>query len=209
MDLVIAHVSKDYGRGPVLRDVSLTVRQGETVCLMGPSGLGKTTLLRCVAGLETPDAGAVTGVPRRLGYVFQEDRLCDNFSAVANIRLVTGRTLPEKAILQHLKELGLSDSVRLPVSQLSGGMRRRVAIARAVCCGPELLLLDEAFKGLDEQCRRDTAAYIRRPGVSPDHHHRHPRPGGGHAVGRALHRPGSAPAARLNRKNVSHSETFR
>ena len=97
MDLVIAHVSKDYGRGPVLRDVSLTVRQGETVCLMGPSGLGKTTLLRCVAGLETPDAGAVTGVPRRLGYVFQEDRL-----------------------------------------------------------------LDEAFKGLDEQCRRDTAAYICR-----------------------------------------------
>ena len=137
MDLVIAHVSKDYGRGPVLRDVSLTVRQGETVCLMGPSGLGKTTLLRCIAGLETPDAGAVTGVPRRLGYVFQEDRLCDNFSAVANIRLVTGRTLPEKAILQHLEELGLSDSVRLPVSQLSGGMRRRVAIARAVCCGPE------------------------------------------------------------------------
>lgn len=140
MDLVIAHVSKDYGRGPVLRDVSLTVRQGETVCLMGPSGLGKTTLLRCVAGLETPDAGAVTGVPRRLGYVFQEDRLCDNFSAVANIRLVTGRTLPEKAILQHLKELGLSDSVRLPVSQLSGGMRRRVAIAgrcaagRSFCC---------------------------------------------------------------------------
>ena len=104
MDLVIAHVSKDYGRGPVLRDVSLTVRQGETVGLMGPSGLGKTTLLRCVAGLETPDAGAVTGVPRRLGYVFQEDRLCDNFSAVANIWLVTGRTLPEKAILQHLEE---------------------------------------------------------------------------------------------------------
>ena len=162
MDLVISHVYKDFGRGPVLRDVSLTVRQGETVCLMGPSGLGKTTLLRCIAGLETPDAGAVTGVPRRLGYVFQEDRLCDNFSAVANIRLVTGRTLPEKAILQHLEELGLSDSVRLPVSQLSGGMRRRVAIARAVCCGPELLLLDEAFKGLDEQCRRDTAAYIRR-----------------------------------------------
>ena len=151
MDLVIAHVSKDYGRGPVLRDVSLTVRQGETVCLMGPSGLGKTTLLRCVAGLETPDAGAVTGVPRRLGYVFQEDRLCDNFSAVANIRLVTGRTLPEKAILQHLKELGLSDSVRLPVSQLSGGMRRRVAIARAVCCGPELLLLDEATSALDNE----------------------------------------------------------
>ena len=79
MDLVISHVYKDFGRGPVLRDVSLTVRQGETVCLMGPSGLGKTTLLRCVAGLERPESGSVTGVPERLGYVFQEDRLCGAF----------------------------------------------------------------------------------------------------------------------------------
>ena len=162
MDLVIAHVSKDYGRGPVLRDVSLTVRQGETVCLMGPSGLGKTTLLRCVAGLETPDAGAVTGVPRRLGYVFQEDRLCDNFSAVANIRLVTGRTLPEKAILQHLEELGLSDSVRLPVSQLSGGMRQRAALIRTLALKPELLLLDEPFSALDYQTRLNVSDDIGR-----------------------------------------------
>ena len=166
MDLVISHVYKDFGRGPVLRDVSLTVRQGETVCLMGPSGLGKTTLLRCVAGLERPESGFITGVPERLGYVFQEDRLCDVFSAVANVRLATGRTLPE--ILRHLEELGLAGSARRPVSQLSGGMRRRVAIARAVCAGPQLLLLDEAFKGLDDQCRRDTVAYIRRhtPGAS-------------------------------------------
>ena len=63
MDLVISHVYKDFGRGPVLRDVSLTVRQGETVCLMGPSGLGKTTLLRCVAGLGRPESGSITGVP--------------------------------------------------------------------------------------------------------------------------------------------------
>lgn len=168
MDLVISHVYKDFGRGPVLRDVSLTVRQGETVCLMGPSGLGKTTLLRCVAGLERPESGSVTGVPERLGYVFQEDRLCGVFSAVANVRLATGRTLPEAEILRHLEELGLAGSARRPVSQLSGGMRRRVAIARAVCAGPQLLLLDEAFKGLDDQCRRDTVAYIRRhtPGAS-------------------------------------------
>ena len=168
MDLVISHVYKDFGRGPVLRDVSLTVRQGETVCLMGPSGLGKTTLLRCVAGLERPESGSITGVPERLGYVFQEDRLCGVFSAVANVRLATGRTLPEAEILRHLEELGLAGSARRPVSQLSGGMRRRVAIARAVCAGPRLLLLDEAFKGLDEQCRRDTVAYIRRhtPGAS-------------------------------------------
>ena len=136
------------------------------VLLHGPPGLGKTTLLRCVAGLERPESGFITGVPERLGYVFQEDRLCDVFSAVANVRLATGRTLPE--ILRHLEELGLAGSARRPVSQLSGGMRRRVAIARAVCAGPQLLLLDEAFKGLDDQCRRDTVAYIRRhtPGAS-------------------------------------------
>ena len=123
MDLVISHVYKDFGRGPVLRDVSLTVRQGETVCLMGPSGLGKTTLLRCVAGLERPESGSITGVPERLGYVFQEDRLCGVFSAVANVRLATGRALPEAEILRHLEELGLAGSARRPVSQLSGGMR--------------------------------------------------------------------------------------
>ena len=103
MDLVISHVYKDFGRGPVLRDVSLTVRQGETVCLMGPSGLGKTTLLRCVAGLERPESGSITGVPERLGYVFQEDRLCGVFSAVANVRQATGRALPEAEILRHLE----------------------------------------------------------------------------------------------------------
>ena len=138
------------------------------VLLHGPPGLGKTTLLRCVAGLERPESGSITGVPERLGYVFQEDRLCGVFSAVANVRLATGRALPEAEILRHLEELGLAGSARRPVSQLSGGMRRRVAIARAVCAGPRLLLLDEAFKGLDEQCRRDTVAYIRRhtPGAS-------------------------------------------
>ena len=160
MDLVISHVYKDFGRGPVLRDVSLTVRQGETVCLMGPSGLGKTTLLRCVAGLERPESGSVTGVPERLGYVFQEDRLCGAFSAVANVRLATGRTLPE--ILRHLEELGLAGSARRPVSQLSGGMRRRVAILRALLAEYDLLFLDEPFKGLDQETKEIVMADTRR-----------------------------------------------
>lgn len=162
MDLVISHVYKDFGRGPVLRDVSLTVRQGETVCLMGPSGLGKTTLLRCVAGLERPESGFITGVPERLGYVFQEDRLCGVFSAVANVRLATGRTLPEPEILRHLEELGLAGSARRPVSQLSGGMRRRVAILRALLAEYDLLFLDEPFKGLDQETKEIVMADTRR-----------------------------------------------
>ena len=156
-------ICKSFPGVKALDHVQFELRSGEVMALLGENGAGKSTTIRLLMGALRPDSGTVHGLEgRRLAAVFQEDRLCDNFSAVANIRLVTGRTLPEKAILQHLKELGLSDSVRLPVSQLSGGMRRRVAIARAVCCGPELLLLDEAFKGLDEQCRRDTAAYIRR-----------------------------------------------
>ena len=115
MDLVISHVYKDFGRGPVLRDVSLTVRQGETVCLMGPSGLGKTTLLRCVAGLERPESGSVTGVPERLGYVFQEDRLLPWRTALQNVALVSD----EARAKELLKRLDLGGALALRPRSLS------------------------------------------------------------------------------------------
>ena len=79
-----AHLYKRFGDKAVLEDVSLTVPDGAVVCLMAPSGRGKTTLLRCIAGLEMPDSGTVTGVPERLGFVFQEDRLCPQLDAVEN-----------------------------------------------------------------------------------------------------------------------------
>lgn len=88
-----AHLYKRFGDKVVLEDVSLTVPDGAVVCLMAPSGRGKTTLLRCIAGLEMPDSGTVTGVPERLGFVFQEDRLCPQLDAVENVRLVTGRAM--------------------------------------------------------------------------------------------------------------------
>ena len=168
MEIAVKHLCKSFGGRTVLRDLTFTAGPGITA-VMAPSGTGKTTLLRILLGLERPDSGTVEGLAgKRLTAVFQEDRLCGVFSAVANVRLATGRALPEPEILRHLEELGLAGSARRPVSQLSGGMRRRVAIARAVCAGPQLLLLDEAFKGLDDQCRRDTVAYIRRhtPGAS-------------------------------------------
>lgn len=158
----IQHLCKSFDGKVVLDHVSLTLESGGTACLMAPSGRGKTTLLRCIAGLETPDSGQITDLPERIAYVFQEDRLCDGFSAVGNIRLVTGKALGEGEIRRHLEELGLAGSLDQPVRELSGGMRRRVVISRAVCFGADLLLLDEPFKGLDDEARQQTADYILR-----------------------------------------------
>ncbi len=158
----IQHLCKSFDGKMVLDHVSLTLESGGTACLMAPSGRGKTTLLRCIAGLETPDSGQITDLPERIAYVFQEDRLCDGFSAVDNIRLVTGKALGEGEIRRHLEELGLAGSLDQPVRELSGGMRRRVVISRAVCFGADLLLLDEPFKGLDGEARQQTADYILR-----------------------------------------------
>ena len=158
----IQHLCKSFDGKMVLDHVSLTLESGGTACLMAPSGRGKTTLLRCIAGLEAPDSGQITDLPERIAYVFQEDRLCDGFSAVDNIRLVTGKALGESEIRRHLEELGLAGSLDQPVRELSGGMRRRVVISRAVCFGADLLLLDEPFKGLDDEARQQTADYILR-----------------------------------------------
>ena len=156
------HLYKRFGDKPVLEDVSLTVPEEAVVCLMAPSGWGKTTLLRCIAGLETAEGGRVEDVPGPVAMVFQEDRLCDGLNAEGNVRLVTGGAMTSEEIRAHLTELGLDGCLAQPAAELSGGQRRRVAIARAVCAGPGLLLLDEPFKGLDGEARRDAASYIRR-----------------------------------------------
>ena len=150
----IQHLCKSFDGKVVLDHVSLTLESGGTACLMAPSGRGKTTLLRCIAGLETPDSGQITDLPERIAYVFQEDRLCDGFSAVDNIRLVTGKALGEGEIRRHLEELGLAGSLDQPVRELSGGMRYRAAMGRAFAAPSELLILDEPFRGLDEALKR-------------------------------------------------------
>ena len=154
--LILDSITKRYGDKTVLRDVSLVFSPDSVSCVMGPSGCGKTTLMRIIAGLADPDGGCVTGRPDRISFVFQEDRLCEDFSAIANIRLVTGKSVREEEIEKCLVSLGLEGSTRRPVRELSGGMKRRVAIARAICFRPDLLILDEAFKGLDEERKQMT-----------------------------------------------------
>lgn len=161
MDICIIKLNKSFGDKQVLRDFSARFPQGRRSCVMGSSGCGKTTLLNILLGLEKPNSGEITGLPERISAVFQEDRLCPQFSALANLRLVTGKRVPAETLRTHLHALGLGESLSLPVCELSGGMRRRVAVARAMLYDAPLIMLDEPFKGLDETTKQMTMDYVR------------------------------------------------
>ena len=169
-DIILNSVCKNFDGKSVLNGVSLIFKEGEITCIKGPSGCGKTTLLRIIAGLTKVDSGTISGIPERISCVFQENRLCEDFSGVSNILAVTGKTMnKESACLhayqyacRHLAELELEGCVNEKVKNLSGGMKRRVAIARAVCYNSGLLLLDEPFKGLDEELKKKVIEYIKR-----------------------------------------------
>ncbi len=143
----------------VLCDFNLSIATGDLVALVGPSGVGKTTLLHIAAGLEQPDAGQVTAGgsagPVRLGMVFQQPRLLDWRSVRANVDLVAsaaGRDTRRTSDL--LEAVGLADHADAYPPTLSGGQRQRVALARAFAIEPQVLLLDEPFSALDELTAR-------------------------------------------------------
>ena len=145
--IAFSHVSKSFGPLPVLRDFSLSLKQGEQLCLTGPSGQGKSTLLNLAAGLLLPDSGSIARQSDRISYVFQEDRLLPWQTALQNVALVCEK----QAAQRWLEELGLGAFLQNYPSELSGGMARRVAIARALAAPADLYLFDEPFKGLDEK----------------------------------------------------------
>lgn len=159
-DLVLEHVEKRYGDKVVLRDFSARFPGGECTCIMGPSGCGKTTLLRLILGLETPDGGQILGRSFPMAAVFQENRLFEDFSVLSNVTAVCPKERrPEAA--RHLMALGLGESLHAPVRTLSGGMKRRVAVARAVLAPGEVLVLDEPFTGLDRDTKAAVLAYLK------------------------------------------------
>ena len=134
-------------------DFSAAFPQGKTTCVMGPSGCGKTTLLSLLLGLERPDSGEITGLSGlRKSAVFQEHRLCEDVSAAANLRLVAPRLSRQEAEAL-LAGLGLGDSLRQPVREFSGGMKRRTAILRALAAPYDVLFADEPFQGLDQDTK--------------------------------------------------------
>ena len=157
----LKNIHKSYGDYTVFRGLSLSFEKGGVTCITGASGCGKTTLLRILAGLEAPDGGTAEK-SGTLAYVFQEDRLTENYSAVSNIRLVTGGRMSDADIRRHLTEVGLKDFTDKKVRDFSGGMKRRVAIARAVCYDAGILLMDEPFKGLDAKLKTGVMDYVKK-----------------------------------------------
>lgn len=153
----LKNIYKSFGEKQVLSDVSLTLPEGSVTALMAPSGSGKTTLFRILLGLEAADSGEVLGMENvRVSAVFQADRLLTRLTAEGNLRFVGGRDIPAL-----LTALGLEGETG-PVSEFSGGMKRRVAIARALSVPFDLLVLDEPFRGLDEEMKEKVIALVKR-----------------------------------------------
>ncbi len=165
MDLHLQKLSHDYGKLAVLRDIELEVRSREIVCIVGPSGCGKSTLLRLVGGLEQPTRGQVmqigeppAGCLNPLTYIFQDFALLPWRSVKGNISLVLedrglGRGEAEEIITDVLRRTKLSDFADAWPRQLSGGMKQRVAVARALAVKPAVMLMDEPLSALDSQTR--------------------------------------------------------
>lgn len=152
MELRVEHLCKRYGENTVLDDISFTAHIGVTR-LLGPSGIGKTTLLRVLLGLEAPDIGTVNGGKFRWAAVFQENRLLEGMDAEGNLRFVLGTNYDAAAAQALLEELGLGDVGKKKVRDYSGGMQRRLALARALLAPSDAIALDEPFTGLDAENR--------------------------------------------------------
>ena len=158
--LELKNVSLSYGDLRVLRDVSLRLDPGERIAVMGPSGCGKTSLLRVIAGLQSPDSGTVKLAARRLSFVFQEPRLLPWLTAEENVRLVLPDTHQVDDSAAWLSRFGLSDAADKLPAELSGGMQQLVSLARALVCTPNFLLLDEPFKALDAAAKQNAIATV-------------------------------------------------
>lgn len=168
--LALDRVAKRFNNGTeALKDLSFTVGQGEFVSLLGPSGCGKSTALRLIAGLASPDDGSLQWKDARpdLGFVFQEPTLMPWADALTNVRLPLdlqkiARGEAEARAADALARMGLAGFARALPRELSGGMRMRVSIARALAARPRLLLMDEPFAALDEPSRQSLNDDLKR-----------------------------------------------
>ncbi|MCH5203544.1 MAG: ABC transporter ATP-binding protein [Oscillospiraceae bacterium] len=156
------NICKSFHDKAVLKNFTYEFPEGRITALVGQSGCGKTTLLSIMMGLIKADSGTLIGFDKPISAVFQEDRLCENLTVSANIRLVTGKRFTKTEIEKELCAVGLDGCAEKPVRELSGGMKRRTAIVRAMLADSEILFFDEPFKGLDSDTKRVVIEYVRQ-----------------------------------------------
>lgn len=161
-DIRFVKVNKCFGEKRVFTDFDAEFPAESATAVMGPSGTGKTTLINLMMGLTAPDAGVIEGLDgERFSCVFQEDRLAESESAMTNIGIIFTGPVPDSAIAAELKAVGLAEEdLSGPVSRFSGGMKRRVAIVRALIADSDTVILDEPFKGLDEGLKETVMNYV-------------------------------------------------
>ena len=178
-DLALSHVSKSFGAQTAVSDLELSIASGELVVLLGPSGAGKTTTLRLVAGLESPDSGSVTIAGRdvtRLApalrdvtFVFQQYSLYPHLSVYDNLAFPlrsplrkTNEADVKAKVLEVARMLRMEDKLQNPATKLSGGQMQRVAIGRALVRNPAVYLMDEPLSSLDAKLRNDLRLELKR-----------------------------------------------
>ncbi len=167
MILEAEHISKRYAEKQVLQDITVRLEQGELVCLLGMSGVGKTTLFNVLSGLTRPDSGTVrlkgeeiTGTTGHLSYMLQKDMLLPHKTVLDNVALPlllngTKKKAAREQAAGYFSQFGLEGTQTKYPAQLSGGMRQRAALLRTYLCGDEVALLDEPFSALDALTRAD------------------------------------------------------
>ncbi len=165
--IICKNISKSFDTQTVLSDFTYTFTNANTACILGSSGIGKTTLLNIIAGIDFADSGSLQFLSddstldnSHISMVFQEDRLLEEFDAYTNIQAVYGNTYDVDLIQKHFDAVQLKDYEQKNVNKLSGGMKRRLAIVRAALSNAPVLLLDEPFKGLDENNKQCVMEYV-------------------------------------------------
>lgn len=161
--LKITDLSFSFDKKKILEDFSLELKKGEILAIMGPSGYGKTTLLRLVAGLLKPQKGEIENAFEKTAYAFQEPRLFPWLTVKENLLAVMGDKdeNAKETVLECLELVELSDALDKYPSELSGGMKSRASLARALAFGGDLFLFDEPFAALDEDLRHSLAEKIK------------------------------------------------
>ena len=159
MSIKLINIEKNFGNKKIYDKFSLNFEEGKINCILGKSGCGKSTLLNIIANLEESNSGEIIGVPEKIAYVFQEDRLIEWNSIYTNMELPLLKFYTkderEEKIKNILREVELGDYINSYPKELSGGMRQRANIARALLYNGELLLMDEPFKSLDKSSKEN------------------------------------------------------